>query len=75
MSSEQRSVSSFLISLYGHLRKYLGEVCRDLALQKESKDSGRILDGRSCSYVDLDSANVSLSQAVGYTKGKSAIHV
>lgn len=41
MSSEQRRVSSFLISLYGHLRKYLDEVFRDLALQKE----GRILEG------------------------------
>lgn len=59
MSSEERRVNSFLISLYAHLRKYLGEVFRDLALQKESKDSGRILGGRSCSYAYLDFANVS----------------
>ena len=70
MSSEQRRVNSFLISLYGHLRKYLGEVFRDLALQKESKDSGRILGGRSCSYAYLDFANVSRFAGCRIHQGK-----
>jgi len=70
MSSEQRRVHSFLIPLYGHLRKYLGEVFRDLALQKESKDSGRILGGRSCSYAYFDFANVSRFASCRIHQGK-----
>ncbi len=61
--------------LYGDLRKYLGEVLRDLAQQKESK----VLEG----HLMLDHVHMLLSippkhavaQVVGFIKGKSAICV
>ncbi|MBI3245961.1 MAG: IS200/IS605 family transposase [Deltaproteobacteria bacterium] len=61
--------------LYGQLRKYLGEVLRELARQKES----RIEEG----HLQADHVHVLLSippkyavaQVVGYLKGKSAIHI
>ena len=62
-------------TLYGTLRKYLGEVFRQLAQQKES----RILEG----HLMLDHVHMliaippkyAVSQVVGYLKGKSAIHL
>ena len=61
--------------LYGHLRKYLGEVFHELARQKES----RIEEG----HLQPDHVHILLSippkyavaQVVGYLKGKSAIHI
>ncbi len=62
-------------ALYGELRKYLGEVLRDLALRKESE----IVEG----HLRLDHVHVLLSippknavsEVVGFIKGKSAIHI
>jgi putative transposase len=62
-------------SLYGELRKNLGEVFHELARQKECK----ILEG----HLQADHVHVlisippkySVAQVVGYIKGKSAIHV
>ena len=61
--------------LYGQLRKNLGDVCHDLARQKES----RVLEG----YLQSDHVHMlisippkyAVSQVVGYMKGKSAIHI
>ena len=62
-------------SLYKDLRKYLGEMLKDLASQKESK----ILEG----HLMLDHVHIlisippkySVSQVVGFIKGKSAISI
>ena len=61
--------------LYGQLRKNLGEVFHELARQKESK----VLEG----HLQPDHVHMlisippkySVSQVVGYIKGKSAIHL
>ena len=62
-------------ALYMELRKYLGKVLRDLALRKESQ----IVEG----HLRLDHVHVlvsippkhSVSEVVGFIKGKSAIHI
>lgn len=61
--------------LYEDLRKYLGEVFRELAIQKES----RIVEG----HLMLDHVHMLISippkyavaQVVGFIKGKSAVHI
>ncbi len=61
--------------LYGRIRRELGEMFHDLARQKES----RILEG----HLQPDHVHVlmsippkcSVSQVVGFVKGKSAIHI
>ncbi len=62
-------------TLYAKLRKYLGEVFRKLALQKESQ----ILEGHLMpDHVHMLIAippKYAVSQVVGYIKGKSAIHL
>jgi putative transposase len=62
-------------TLYATLRKYLGEVFRQLAQQKESQ----ILEGHLMSdHVHMLIAippKHAVSQVVGYIKGKSAIHL
>ena len=62
-------------TLYGELRKNLGEVFHELARQKESK----VLEG----HLQPDHIHIlisippkySVAQVVGYMKGKSAIHI
>jgi putative transposase len=62
-------------TLYGQLRKYLGEVFRRLARQKESE----VVEG----HLMLDHVHMlisvppkyAVSQGVGFMKGKSAIHI
>lgn len=62
-------------TLYGELRKYQGEVFRELAMQKESK----IVEG----HLMLDHVHMLISippkyavaQAVGFIRGKRAIHI
>lgn len=62
-------------SLYQGLRKYLGELLKDLAAQKECK----ILEGHLVSdHVHILISippKYSVSQAVGFIKGKSAIAI
>jgi putative transposase len=61
--------------LYGQMRKYLGELLHDLAAQKECK----ILEG----HLQADHVHVlieippkySVSQVIGFIKGKSAINI
>ncbi len=62
-------------SLYQGLRRYLGELLKDLAVQKECK----ILEGHLVSdHVHILISippKYSVSQAVGFIKGKSAIAI
>jgi putative transposase len=61
--------------LYAQLRRHLGQVLHDLAVQKESK----ILEG----HLQADHVHMlvsippkySVAQVVGFIKGKSAIHI
>lgn len=61
--------------LYGNLRKHLGDVLRDFALQKERKI---IESNLVCNHVHMlisISPKYAVSQVVAYMKGRSAIHI
>ena len=62
-------------TIFGALRKHLGEIFRELARQKESK----ILEGHLMSdhvHILLSiPPKYSVSQVVGFIKGKSAIQI
>ena len=61
--------------LYGEVRKYLGDVFRDLAMQKESKIlEGHMLRDHIHKLISIP-PKYAVSQVVGYVKGKSAIHI
>ena len=61
--------------LYGELRKYLGDVFRDLAMHKESKIlEGHMLGDHVHMLISIP-PKYAVSQVVGYVKGKSAIHI
>lgn len=61
--------------LYGKLRHYLGDVLHELARQRES----RIIEGHLCiDHIHMCIAippNHSVSEVVGFIKGKSAIAI
>ena len=61
--------------LFGSLRKYLGDVFRELALQKESKVLEVHLMGDHVHMLVSIPPKYAVSQVVGYIKGKSAIHI
>ena len=62
-------------TLYGQLRKHLGELFRKLAAQKESRiEEGHLLPDHVHMMISIPPKNA-VSQVVGYIKGKSAIHV
>jgi len=62
-------------TLYGGLRKYLGEVFRELARQRESKiEEGHLMPDHVHMMISIP-PKYSVSQVVGYLKGKSAIHL
>ncbi|HSQ85527.1 MAG TPA: IS200/IS605 family transposase [Desulfobacterales bacterium] len=61
--------------LFGSLRKYLGDVFRELALQKESKVLEGHLMGDQVHMLVSIPPKYAVSQVVGYLKGKSAIHI
>ncbi|MBI5568690.1 MAG: IS200/IS605 family transposase [Desulfomonile tiedjei] len=61
--------------LYGQLRKYLGEVLRELARQKESRVVEGHLMGDHVHVLLSIPPKYAVSQVVGFTKGKSAIHI
>ena len=61
--------------LYGELRKHLGDVFRDLALQKESRVLEGYLIGDHVHMLISIPPKYAVSQMVGYLKGKSAIHI
>ena len=61
--------------LYGQLRKYLGEVLRELARQRESQVlEGHLMGDHVHMFVSIP-PKYAVSQVVGYIKGKSAIYV
>ena len=62
-------------TLYGQLRKHLGEVFRQLAAQKESRiEEGHLMPDHVHILVSIP-AKYAVSQVVGFIKGKSAIHL
>ena len=61
--------------LYGHLRKHLGDVFRELALQRESHVIEGHLMGDHVHMLVSIPPKYAVSQVVGYMKGKSAIHI
>jgi putative transposase len=61
--------------LYGELRKHLGEVMKRLAKQKESQiEEGHLLPDHVHMLISIPPKH-SVSQVVGFIKGKSAIHM
>src|SRR5216684_2009347 len=62
-------------TLYGELRRHLGEVFRKLAAQKESKiEEGHLLPDHVHMLISIP-PKYAVSQVVGFIKGKSAIHL
>ena len=62
-------------TLYVGLRKYLGEVFRRLAEQKESRiEEGHLMPDHVHMLLRVP-PKYAVSQVVGYIKGKSAIHL
>ena len=62
-------------SLFGELRVHLGEVFRKLASQKESRvEEGHLLPDHVHMLLSIPPKH-SVSQVVGFIKGKSAIHL
>ncbi|TBV09277.1 IS200/IS605 family transposase [Phytopseudomonas dryadis] len=62
-------------TLYVELRKYLGEVFRRLAEQKECRiEEGHLMPDHVHMLLKIP-PKYAVSQVVGYIKGKSAIHL
>ncbi len=62
-------------TLYRQLRRYLGEVFRELAKQKESRiEEGHLMPDHVHMMISIP-PKYAVSQVVGYIKGKSAIHL
>ncbi len=60
---------------YGELRKYLGEVFRQLARQRESRiEEGHLMPDH-VHMMNSIPPKYSVSQVVGYIKEKSVIHI
>jgi putative transposase len=61
--------------IYENLRRHLGKVFRDLARQKESEiEEGHLMPDHVHALISIP-PKYSVSQVVGYIKGKSAIHI
>lgn len=61
--------------MYGQLRRHMGDVLRGLARQKESEIiEGHLMMDRIHILISIP-PKYSVSQVVGYIKGKSAIHI
>ena len=62
-------------ALYGALRQQLGEVLKQLAMQRESRiEEGHLMRDHVHMLASIP-PQYSVSQVVGYMKGKSAIHI
>ena len=62
-------------TLYGALRKHLGEVFHRLAGQKESRiEEGHLMPDHVHMLISIP-PKYAVSQVVGFIKGKSAIHL
>jgi putative transposase len=63
------------MTLYKELRRYLGEVFRRLAVQKESQiEEGHLMPDHVHMMISIP-PKYAVSQVVGYIKGKSVIHL
>ncbi len=61
--------------IYDNLRNHLGKVFRELARQKESEiEEGHLMPDHVHALISIP-PKYSVSQVVGYIKGKSAIHI
>ncbi len=61
--------------LYGDLRNYLGDVLRDLAQRRECEIiEGHLMSDHAHMLISIP-PQYSVSQVVGFIKGKSAIHL
>lgn len=61
--------------MYGEIGRYLGEVIRELARQKESLVlEGHLMSDHLHMLISIP-PKYSVSQVVGFIKGKSAIHI
>ena len=62
-------------AIYGDLRKYLGEVLRELAQRRECEIlEGHLMSDHAHMLISIP-PKYSVSQVVGFIKGKSAIHI
>ena len=62
-------------TLYGELRRYLGDVFRKLAAQRESRiEEGHLLTDHVHMLIAIP-PKYAVSQVIGFIKGKSAIHL
>ena len=62
-------------TLYVELRQYLGEIFKELAKQRESEVlEGHLMPDHVHMMISIP-PKYSVSQVVGYIKGKSAIHL
>ena len=61
--------------IYGGIRRQLGEVLRKLAEQRESRvEEGHLMPDHVHMMLSIP-PKYSVSQVIGYMKGKSAIHI
>ena len=61
--------------IYGEIRRELAEVFRRLAEQRESRiEEGHLLPDHVHMMISIP-PKYSVSQVIGYVKGKSAIHI
>ena len=62
-------------TLYQQLRRYLGELCRKLEGQKDSRiEEGHLMSDHVHMLIAIP-PKYAVSQVIGYIKGKSAIHL
>ena len=62
-------------TLYGNLRRHLGEVFHELARHKECQiEEGHLMADHVHMLISIP-PKYAVSQVVGYIKGKSAIHI
>lgn len=61
--------------LYGKLRRHLGDVFRELAERRESRvEEGHLMPDHVHMLISIPPKH-SVSQVIGFIKGKSAIHI
>jgi len=62
-------------TIYGQLRRELGEVLRRLAERRESRiEEGHLMSDHVHMMISIP-PKYSVAQVIGYVKGKSAIHI
>jgi putative transposase len=62
-------------TLYGELRRYLGQIFKDLARSRESEIiEGHMMPDHVNMLISIP-PKYSVAQVIGFIKGKSAIHI